>query len=315
MSTLVVVSCKKELTKVIEKYDDGTVKGYYFIDKDSLRQGERIIYHKNGKVFSKTSYLNDKRNDSIFFYYDNLSNSIEIIEFKNDDGSIYYKDFNENGKINKIGVLDGKDRKIKKWKYYTKEGTLDFIKEYKIIRGESYTNQLWLMLPGGDTIREGTSMKYKVHPRKVKLGDSIRFFFQSDVPAFKFKEKQGDFLVILPKDYTKENFDAEFYNQESSTQNGIPTQRILSLKYNTKYPAEKTKIDTADHKKTVVFYLKPKRLGKDTIRGYFNEVATVMSEEHNLYEFRDKTIKDKDTVVVLDTRTIYFDIPIEVLLR
>ncbi|WP_062053845.1 toxin-antitoxin system YwqK family antitoxin [Aquimarina longa] len=314
MSTL-LISCKKKLTKVIEKYDDGTVKGYYFIDKDSIKQGERVIYYKSGRISSQTFYKNNFRNDSIYYYRDNEKNNLYAIRYSNVDRSLYYKDFYENGKVRQKGLYSQENERIKIWKNYTKEGTLDFIKEYKIIRGESYTNQLWLMLPGGDTIREGTSMKYKVHPRKVKLGDSIRFFFQSDVPAFKFKEKQGDFLVILPKDYTKENFDAEFYNQESTTQNGIPTQRILSLKYNTKYPVEKTKIDTADHKKTVVFYLKPKRLGKDTIRGYFNEVATVMSEEHNLYEFRDKTIKDKDTVVVLDTRTIYFDIPIEVLPR
>ncbi|WP_062053843.1 toxin-antitoxin system YwqK family antitoxin [Aquimarina longa] len=312
MSTLVVVSCKKELTKVIEKYDDGTIEGYYYIDKDSLWQGERIVYHKSGRIMSKTSYKNHVKNDSVYFYEDSENDNLYMIKYWNDDGSIYYKDFYENGKVRQKGLYSQKNERIKIWKNYTKEGTLDFVKEYKIIRGESYTNQLWLMLPGGDTIREGTSMKYKVQPRKVKLGDSIRFFFQSDVPAFKFKEKQGDFLVVLPKDYTKENFDAEFYNQESTTQNGIPTQRILSLKYNTKYPVEKTKIDTADHKKTVVFYLKPKRIGKDTIRGYFNEIAAITPGKHNLKEFFDKT---KNDTIVSDTRTIYFDIPIEVIPR
>ncbi|WP_103863453.1 toxin-antitoxin system YwqK family antitoxin [Aquimarina sp. I32.4] len=308
-------SCKTELTKITEKFEDGTTKGYYYIDKDSLKQGARVIYYKNGKIFSTTSYKNNVRNDSIYFYYDNKDNSIEIIEFWYDDKSLYYKDFYENKNVRQKGIYNKEDKRIGIWNNYNEDGTPSFIKEYKIINAKSYTNQLWQLLSNGDTLNTGTSMKYKIAPRKVKLGDSIRFFFQPDVAQH---PNESDFIVTIPKDYTQKNFNADFSNTEEKYYKPYKySQKIYSLKYNNTYPAEKEKIDTADHYKTVLFYLTPKRVGKDTIRGYFDEMYSMSKGLPNLWwRYTKKELEamgvEKDSTKDTDIRTIYFDIPIEV---
>jgi hypothetical protein len=302
-----ILGCKTELTKVVKKFDNGNIEEIYYIDKDSLQQGETTIYYKNGRVSIKTKYTNDDLKDTVYYYRDDEANQVRMIRYYYDDGVTYYKDFYENGNIKQKGIFDEQNKRIGIWKIYTKEGDLDFIKEYKIIKGESYTNQSWVFLPGGDTINEGTSMKYKAHPKRLKLGDSIRFFFQSSVASFQFEKKQPDFLVVIPKDYSKHNFTPDFSNIPDYNNRTLQTKRILSLKYNNDYPEEKAKIDTENHRKTVVFYIKPKKTGKDTIRGYFNEVTTRTDKYHNLQEFIDSN----DTIYFHE-RAIYFDIPIEV---
>ncbi|WP_148639165.1 toxin-antitoxin system YwqK family antitoxin [Aquimarina longa] len=302
----IITNCTYNLKKIKRMYKDGS-REEYAIDKDSLIQGKMIGYYPNNSLDYIALYKNGKKIDSTIYYYKSTDKKVKLIKHWKSDKEIYYKAFYTNGSLSEEGLAE-RNSLLRKgiWKFYNDNGTLNYTKEFKKIRGKSYTNQLWVMLQTGDTINEGTNMKYKVHPRKLKLGDSIRFFFQSDVSQYRNK---SDFFVEIPKDYTKENFDPEFYNQQGLTQKGIPTQRILSLKYNTKYRTEKTKIDTADHKKTVVFYLKPKRIGNDTIRGYFNEVVNMTPGQHNLEEYIDKT---KNNMMTTETRTIYFDIPIQV---
>ena len=308
------IGCQPELTKVVEKFDSGEIEGYYYIDKDSLKQGERIVYYKSGNIFSRTSYKDNNRNDSIYYYYDNNKSSVEMITYTYANGSYFYKDFSDYNKIAQEGVFDSEERRIGIWKNYDKQGNVTFIKEYKIINGTSYTNQLWNLLSSGDTLNTGTSMRYEVGPRKLQLGDSIRFFFQSDVSY----QPPGvsDFLVAIPKDYTKENFTKDFSNQDiNGGTYSVPKQIRYSLQYMDDYPIEKKAIDTAAHYKTVLFYLKPTRIGKDTIRGYFDEVTSLETGIPNIIQFlteEEQAAMNIPAQRMMEHRTIYFDIPIEV---
>ena len=308
------IGCQPELTKVVEKFDSGEIEGYYYIDKDSLKQGERIVYYKSGNIFSRTSYKDNNRNDSLYYYYDNEKNTIKAIKFFFKNHNIFFKHFYNNEILKEVGLLNTKNERLGKWSFYNKEGHIDYIKEFKIINGTSYTNQLWNLLSSGDTLNTGTSMRYEVGPRKLQLGDSIRFFFQSDVSY----QPPGvsDFLVAIPKDYTKENFTKDFSNQDiNGGTYSVPKQIRYSLQYMDDYPIEKKAIDTAAHYKTVLFYLKPTRIGKDTIRGYFDEVKSLEAGVPNIVQFlteEEKAAMNIPEQFMTENRTIYFDIPIEV---
>ncbi|WP_103863456.1 hypothetical protein [Aquimarina sp. I32.4] len=315
ISSVFFISCKAELTKIVTKFDNGNIEEFYFIDKDSLKQGETIVYYKSGRISIKTKYINDDVKDTVYYHRDDKANRVRMIKFYYDNDSTYYKDYYKNGNVRQKGIYNTEDKRIGIWKNYNENGTPSFIKEYKIINAKSYTNQTWQLLSNGDTLNAGTNMKYKIAPRKVKLGDSIRFFFQSDVAEH---PNESDFVVVIPRDYTQKNFNTDFSNiKEKFYKPGKDIKKIYSLKYTNKHPKEKTKIDTADHYKTVLFYLTPKRIGKDTIRGYFDEIYSVTKGLPNLWwKYTDKELEamkiHKDSAKYTETRTIYFDIPIEV---
>ncbi|WP_108868851.1 hypothetical protein [Aquimarina aquimarini] len=264
---------------------------------------------------SYTRIINKKNNTmQIVEYYEGSKNKIhKTIHRKSKYDSIVYK--HKNGKISLTGKATFNNKKYGIWKFQDQQGNKEKVAEYKIIQGKQYTNQLWYLLPSGDTLNQGTNMKYKIAPRKVKLGDSIRFFFQSDVAEH---PNESDFVIVIPKDYTQKNFNTDFSNiKEKFYKPGKDIKKIYSLKYTNKHPKEKTKIDTADHYKTVLFYLTPKRIGKDTIRGYFDEIYSVTKGLPNLWwKYTDKELEamkiHKDSAKYTETRTIYFDIPIEV---
>ncbi|WP_103863454.1 hypothetical protein [Aquimarina sp. I32.4] len=309
------ISCKTELTKIVTKFDNGNIKRIYYIDKDSLKQGETIAYHESGRISFKTKYTNSDLRDSVYYYRDNPKNDLEMVKLFHDNGYTSYKDFHENSSLKKEGMADNNDRKIYTWTHYDKQGNKEKIAEYKIIKGKQYTNQLWYLLPSGDTLNTGISMKHEITPKKLQLGDSIRLFFQSDVAQF---GDTSDFTVTIPKDYTKQNFTPDFSNTEDEYRKpGKYSKHIYSLKYDNTYPTEKETIDTTDHYKTVVFYIKPKRVGKDTIRGYFREWHSAVAGLPNLWwrynrkDIKTMNLSDEGTY---DTEeiSIFFDIPIEV---
>ncbi|WP_062053848.1 toxin-antitoxin system YwqK family antitoxin [Aquimarina longa] len=308
--SIVIVSCfnSQNKKKVIRNYKDGT-KEVYTVINDSILEGKLIGYYNSGNISYESIYKNGKKIDSSIYYYDSKEKKITAIEHIINENTVFFKSFNSSGKIVKKGKYYNDSIKIGKWKNYDKNGNLDYIREYKIINDKSYTNQLWYLLPSGDTINNGTSMKYKVSSKRIKHGDSIRFFFQSDVPTY----INSDFLVTLPKEYTKHNFNSDFSNIPNDTIKNSAIKHIYSLKYTNNYLFDKQKIDSTKHYKTVVFYIVPKTKGRDTIRGLFSEVKSFNKGVPNLIEYFNETKKTNTSdTITTETRTIYFDIPIEV---
>ncbi|TPN82389.1 toxin-antitoxin system YwqK family antitoxin [Aquimarina algicola] len=292
-------SCNQELTKIEKIYDNGE-KYVYHIDKDSLKQGTVLKYYANGNINYKAIYSNDKKVDSTIFFYESKANQIEIIAYHKPNNYYYHKDFKPNGIMYQEGLKTNTHEKTGKWKYYdTLNGELDYIKEFKIIKGKRYLNQGWHFAVTGDTINDGSNMRYKPTKANIKLGDSIRLWFQAGVPFI--SETDSDYKVTIPKDFEKENFDREFTNTDSyDPEKGIPFAIKKSLKHDDTYPIDKAKIDTTLHRETVLFYIKPTKVGKDTIRGWFTE-------------YIDRSnVTFKDTSMYYVNRNIYFDIPIEV---
>ncbi|WP_438710453.1 hypothetical protein ACSTS3_16190 [Aquimarina muelleri] len=304
---IVLIGCKEKLTKVVEYYDNGSIKETYYIDKDSIKHGESIEYFPNGRVGLTTKYTNGKIKDTIFYYRDN--NSIRMKEFFLTNDNVYYEDFYPNGSIRQKGIFNNKRQRIGLWKNYDKEGNHHFTKEYKIIDSKVHTNQMWVTLPTGDTLTEGVSIRYHFDKNKLQLTDSIYAFFQTEDSAFNEEDKEKTKVsVVLPKDYTQANFVPDFSNRakDPDEKDGIPVIEVQSLKENPnpKIVLQKP-IDTTDYKKTVAFYWKPKRTGKDTIRGYFKE-------EFSYYDPNDERNKNMDRIITTLNKKIYFEFPVEV---
>ena len=308
---IVLLGCKDKLTKVVTYYENGNIKETYYIDKDSVRHGENIEYFSSGRISLKTRYTNGKFKDTIYYYRDEKGSIIEIIKFFHDNGSIYYEDHHKNGNLRQLGYFTKDKQRIGLWKNYDKDGNHHFTKEYKIIDGKAHTNQMWVTLPTGDTLTEGASIRYHFDKNKLQLTDSIYAFFQTEDSAFDEEDKEKTTVsVVLPKDYTQANFVPDFSNRakDPGEKEGIPAIEIQSLKEHPNPMAVlQNPIDTTDYKKTVAFYWKPKRTGKDTIRGYFKEKLTLVDESKPI-----QLDKDQDSIITSYTKQIYFEFPVEV---
>ncbi|WP_438710458.1 toxin-antitoxin system YwqK family antitoxin [Aquimarina muelleri] len=301
--------CINKYNKITEYDQDGRIKRSYFIDQDSVRQGLKTIYFPNGRIASLAEYTNGIFKDTSYYYYNDKNQTISMKKMFLRNGSIYYEDFHKNGVLKKKGFLDKNDQRFGIWKNYDKDGNHHFTKEYKIIDGIEHTNQMWITLPIGDTLTEGVSIQYHFDKNKLQLTDSIYAFFQTEVSAFNEEDKEKTTVsVVLPKDYTKANFAPDFSNRakDPEEKEGIPFIEIQSLKEHPNPMAVLQKpIDTTDYKKTVAFYWKPKRAGKDTIRGYFKE-------EFSYYDPNDEENKNMDRILTILDKKIYFEFPVEV---
>ncbi|WP_438710454.1 toxin-antitoxin system YwqK family antitoxin [Aquimarina muelleri] len=308
---IVLIGCKEKLTKVVKYYDNGSIERIYFLDSDSVKQGEVKIYFSNNRIKLKGKYRDGSFSDTIYHYRDEDKNIVETQNYYFNNGTYLYKDFYINGKIKQEGLSNKNDQRIGLWKNYDKDGNHHFTKEYKIIDGKEHVNQMWVTLPTGDTLTEGASIRYHFDKNKLQLTDSIYAFFQTDVSSFVLEDQEKTTVsVVLPKDYTQANFVPDFSNQpkDPDEKDGIPIIKIKSLKEHPNPMAVlQNPIDTTNYKKTVAFYWKPKRAGKDTIRGYFKEKLTLVDESKPI-----QLDKDQDSIITSYTKQIFFEFPVEV---
>ena len=109
---LVTCSCNERLNEVKGFYDDGTLQRIYFIDRDSLIQGEYKVFFEDGETLFEVSHYSNGQLDGerTLFYIDGVP---EIKEYYSKDTlidttKIYYK----NGNLKQLvphnkGVLSG----------------------------------------------------------------------------------------------------------------------------------------------------------------------------------------------------------------
>ncbi|MFD2592190.1 hypothetical protein ACFSTE_15235, partial [Aquimarina hainanensis] len=163
-----------------------------------------------------------------------------------------------------------------------------------------------------DTLTESVSIHYHFDKKRVQLTDSIYCFFQIENSAFSKEEaKTAAVSVTLPKDYTQENFTADFSNRPKSPFGTTKTKdttviNISSLDKQRIIPIEAAGTPKEALHQTVAFYWKPKRMGRDTIRGYVVEMISFIDKNN-------PANKKQDSIRTELSKDIYFDVPVEVI--
>lgn len=120
---IVLTGCGQGLKEINEFTPSGILYKQYFIDSDSLVQGELKVYYDDGEIlFEQSNYLDGKLNGERVLYYQN--GSPEIMEYYHDgvlsdtlkvfypSGNIKRKVFYSSGELK--GILSG----------YYEDGTL-----------------------------------------------------------------------------------------------------------------------------------------------------------------------------------------------
>ena len=306
-------SCQQKLKKVRTYYNNGNLKEVYFIDKNGIKQGKFIFYYENGNI-SYTTTITDDRTDTIYKYSKSTDNNLVVKRFVNEDSTIYAEGLYPNHIVHYKGLNDNKYRKIGRWYFFNESGDTASIEEYKIIDGKSYLNQMIVIDTTLYDSKYGHACSIEPETTKIKIGDSIRVVAKSTISSFETDRKKPDFYIIKPR--FGKSFSATFSNSVPEAIDHELQDIELSIKYNLKNTLSKKileglQIAPKDYYKTVVFYYKPHKIGKDTIRGLFNEIIAETPGAYNLRRFVSTEL-DSDVIIERSLKTIYFDIPIEV---
>ena len=96
---LFTLSSCDNLTSVEVRNDEGRLIEQYHLDADSIRQGDYVSFHDNGRIFEKSYYKDGSFEGERTFYYNN--DSVEIKEFY-ENGVLNgpYQTFYKNGQLN-----------------------------------------------------------------------------------------------------------------------------------------------------------------------------------------------------------------------
>ena len=315
-----VSNCSFELKKVEKFYPNGTIKETYYVDKNGIKQGDYISYFENGNYNVKTTMTDNKVLDTIYMYSNTPSNHLKLKRFINENSSSYHIGFRKNGTIHYRGLKDKKDRKIGNWIHFNSEGDTAAISQHRIINGKTYPNQIFIKDTSMYNSKHSVSFSIQPDTTRVQLGDSIRLVAKSMESRYDSIGRHSDFYVIIPE-YGK-SFVPDFSNVQPEAIVHKLQRIILSVKF---YYDDADKslaslmnvslkglsIPKDEYYKTVVFYYKPHKMGKDTIRGAFNETIAKTPGAHNLRGFVSKEI-ESNVIIERSLKTIYFDIPIEV---
>lgn len=164
------ISCRK---KIIEYYGNGNKsREFYLVDNEI--DGIYKEYYKNGSLKSVMIFNQGVMVDSALFYKENY---LSDIYYHLDNDTMYWKHLYPNGNVESEGLFYN-HKKINKWKYYNNKGRLEKVFEYKIIKGQQYTNQGWVFDNQGDTIAHRSNY-YTLRPYKnqIKVGDTLFLTF------------------------------------------------------------------------------------------------------------------------------------------
>ncbi len=243
-----------------------------------LKDGVSRGYDKKGNLTTVHNFKNGKFVDTSTFY--RVNGSVRMRKIWID--SIYHKEilYNKSGIIKAMGNMNDDDLKIGKWSFF-KEGKLNFIREYKIIRGKEYLNQQWQLNEKGDTIYE-SSKYFKIQALTDTINKGEAFLGAAFLRSHFFKGKPSEILICLPKNET-ENFNEDFSNEK---------EILLDTFYNIQHDIKNQKNFEGHSKPYSAAFGKwfKTTTGKKNIRGFIEEYY-----------------KEKDSV---KSTKMYFDIPI-----
>lgn len=310
--SLNLISCTPKLKKIETFYNNGNTERVYYIDRLNKYQGTYTKFYSNGRLEYKTTMRDDKISDTTYVYENDSINSLSVKRFRNTDSSLYSIGLHQNGATDYIGLRDKYDRKIGTWIYFSRTGDTLSRFEYKIINGESYPNQIFIVDTSAYSLKHNQSCFIQPETYQVKIGDSLRVIAQST--GSPFDEDVANLLFYTTTPHYGNQFPSDFSGTTPEL-DYIDSQNIdLSLKYTTKDVNAITKglhISPDDYYKTVIFYYKPFKIGQDTIRGLFTEMFTEKTINENKSKVIDTITNSNSSKAELVT--IYFDIPIKVI--
>lgn len=166
-------SCTKEKEEKTY-YKNGNLKTLKRIYKD-LNKEVLEEYDTSGNLILK-GYYTDGKKDSLFGYNKNSSLSFKK-RFK--DNGTYCKEYDKNGNLEREGIYVYDTIKADWWKFY-KKGVLEAKREYVIVCGDYYLNQVILFNKQRDTVFKknktyNASTFFEIKKNNNK--DSLKLFF------------------------------------------------------------------------------------------------------------------------------------------
>lgn len=156
---LTFISCRKE-NYVTEFYPNGNIKLKVQIDKDSIQNGTYEEFYENGKLKSKTNYVNGKISDSLINFY-------------------------ENGNIKENGIVKNNSQNGW-WYYYRPNGKLKEKTEWLLINDSLHKNQSIYFDQNGKINYENSSFFELKIPDTIQLGENLaKFDYYSNFNVYK----------------------------------------------------------------------------------------------------------------------------------
>ncbi|RRJ87410.1 toxin-antitoxin system YwqK family antitoxin [Flavobacterium macacae] len=255
------LSCQKIETKKTY-YDTGELHSEISLNSEGERDGEMLIYYKNGNVKDKANYKNGKAIDTIYGY--NEDGSLDNIEYYLEDST--YNILYKNNRIYRRGAFTKSD-KNNGWieTYDTNTGKL-LMKSYlmEIFDKKLHSNTLIEYDAKGDTIKDKSVFFKLIVPDTVQVGqynEGSIVFNSNKTEENKRKDKT---LVII----TGEGINKDFSN------------------------LSKIKLDSFKDRNRFAFKFTKK--GKQVLRGKFLESLIIAKENSKNVEKVDVTVFDRD---------------------
>jgi len=289
---LLFFSCDKDSIKVY--HDNGNIQKEYFL-KDGKLDGVYKEYFSNGKLKLKHNYLNGKLVDTSFYFYKTPVEQIKFQRIWFEEDSIKQIEFYDNGKIQKKGFVNRDFFRKSKWEYYSQNGKLEIIRDFKIIKNKQYLNQEWFLNNVGDTLFDPShSIKVLIPKDTLVYGAELKGVVILELPIY--KNKKVSTKLILPK--SKNNFNKDFSNESL-----IEVDTFYSLHENPKN--QKWIPEIVDYNQVVTFVKEFNSSGNHYFRGYL--IESYLNEENDL----DEVVKDSlhEKVLKIEHKK-YFEIPI-----
>lgn len=277
----ILFSCNDKVE--ITYHDNGKIRKEYHLINGVI-EGSYKEFFNNGKLKESHFYKRGKKIDTTRIY--SYEGDLKVMRVHLQNGQTKYFDFYENGKIKKEGILDDKFINIGKWKFYSNEGDLTFIREYISINGNSYLNQVMKYNEDG-YIFYYPSHYFEIFKTKdtFSLNDPFRAAAIIGLPIF--KEKKSEIYVVVPKN----GFN---FNKDFSNGNEIELDTFYNLKKDT---INQKWFPEDDFSLTVAFGKKFEKIGNHNVRGFIVEY----------YE------QEPDSLGIIKKEHIkYFEVPIYV---
>ncbi len=168
---LLVIACNNSK---VEYFSNGEISKEYSL-RNNKYDGEFTEYFIGGEKKAIHHYSMGVLTDSSLYFQNNKIWKVDY-HFKND--TILSKILFDNSKTREEGRYHN-GMKIGKWKYYTKNGSIDKIFEYINLNGKQFTNQGWYFDEKGDTIKDfGNYFSFEISPATVKINEIMKIKFK-----------------------------------------------------------------------------------------------------------------------------------------
>ena len=214
-----------------------------------------------------------------------------------------------NGNVFSEGKLNKQNQRIGNWKFYTKDGFLSEVREYRIIKGEPYLNlNIYFSKEGVDYWMETKDEEFNIYSQSDFYSDTLMYHktYYAEFDLGKdtininepwravcyyytpiFKDKNSKAIVVMGS--ADHNFNKDFSNLQV-----VKTDTFYSLK---KDVNNQKHFPDDDPNYTIVFGKWFKTPGKKILRGYLSENYKDKTDGYKEKRvFFEKTLFVKDSL-------------------